>query len=301
MSKSIGLKCGLGGAGRQARGLGFASLLALLAGISLPGRADYIDNFAVGPESLIIEAGEATAGGIPLSGLDTNQVLWGSRNFYLQADQHDYCGCRPIDTGDFSLTVSGSLPGSCTVQVAESTVTGSSYSPWIYLSYPFNGSALDWSAFDRIVITFTSPPTADMNVQAWLNSDTEWWYASSTAAAGSNSLTFLFSNLLANDGTSCTGINVKGCSFGFSPPMSDYFVMGDIQVLPTPCLVAAACVGGMTMTWPTNAVGFVLEHTTNLAQSFVPVTNVPVVVGTNYSVALPCSCPAEFFCLTLNP
>jgi hypothetical protein len=208
----------------------------------------------------------------------------------------------PIETGDISVTVNGYAPGACAVQVAESVGEGeSAYAPFVYLNYPFNGSPADWSALNRIVITFNSPPTADMSVQAWVHSDTEWWYASSAAPAGTNSLTFLFSGLLANDGTACTGINVEGCSFSFSPPMSESFVIGDIQVLATPSLSTVQGEGGLTLTWPTNAVGFVLQHSTNMAQSFIPVTGNPVVVGTNYSVAVPCACAAEFFCLKLGP
>jgi len=38
-----------------------------------------------------------------------------------------------------------------------------------------------------------------------------------------------------------------------------------------------------------------------MGQSFSAVTNNPMVVGTNYSVTLPCACPAEFFCLKRSP
>jgi hypothetical protein len=279
-------------------------LLVLLAGMSLQGRAAYIDSFAAGPQSFFIGAGDASAGG-SASGLDTNQVLWGSRSFTIYADQNG-CGFRSLDEGSISVTVSGSAPGSCNVQVAESPLPGDNgYEPWVYLAYQSDGAAADWSGFDRIVITFTTPPTADMSIQTWAATDTNTWYAETTAEAGTNSVTFLFSNLLASGGV-FTGSDVVGCSFSFSPPMSEYFVIGDIQVTgtavpPLPCLNAVESGGGLTLIWPTNAAGFGLQHTTDMTRSFSAVTNSPVVAGTNYSVTLPCVCPAEFFCLKRDP
>jgi hypothetical protein len=286
------------------RKIGLAGLLVALAGISLQSRAAYIDSFAVGAQSFFIGAGDASAGG-SATGLDTNQVVWGSRSFTIYADQNG-SGFRPLDQGSISVTVSGSAPGSCNVQVAESVLQGESdYEPWIYLAYQSDGAAADWSAFDRIVITFTTPPTADMSIQTWAVSDITTWYAQTTAAAGTNSVTILFSNLLAS-GVLFTGSDVVACSFSFSPPMAESFVIGGIQVTrpaapPLPCLNAVMSRGGLALTWPTNAAGFALQHTTNLAQSFIAVINNPVVAGTNYSVTLPCACPAEFFCLKRNP
>jgi hypothetical protein len=124
-------------------------------------------------------------------------------------------------------------------------------------------------------------------------------------AAGTQSVTIPFSDLIPTN-TPFTGSNVLGCSFSFDPPIFESFVIEDIQVTgpsssPLPCLNATKCVGGLTLTWPTNAAGFILQHTTDMTQGFVTVTNDPVVDGTNYSVTLPCVCPAEFFCLKRNP
>src|ERR1039458_5697625 len=106
------------------------SLLALLAGMSLESRAAYIDSFAVGPQNFYIGPWDASAGG-SVSGLDTNQVVWGSRSFTIYADQNG-CGFRPLDEGSISVTVGGSAPGSFNVQVAEVvTPPESGYEPWI--------------------------------------------------------------------------------------------------------------------------------------------------------------------------
>jgi hypothetical protein len=279
------------------------ALLFTLAGLTLPSRGEYIDNFAVGPQSFQIGAGDASAGG-PATNLDPSQVAWGSRSFTIYADQQG-CGFRPLDLGSIAVTVNGSAPGSCSVQVAESVTEGENdYEPWIYLSYPGNGTAVDWSAFDRIVISFSSPPTADLSVQTWVTSETDsgssTWYAPSTAAAGGNLLTILFSDLTAS-GAAFTGSNVASCAFSFSPPMVDYFVIGAIQVITPPSLNAVMSGGDLTLTWPTNAAGFVLQHTTNMSQSFAAVTANPLVVGTNYSLTLPCGCASEFFRLQSGP
>ena len=94
----------------------------LLAGIALQSRAAYIDNFAVGPQSFFIGVGDASAGGAATD-LDTNQVVWGSRSFTIYADQNA-CGFRQLDQGSISVAVSGSAPGSCNVQLAESPLQG---------------------------------------------------------------------------------------------------------------------------------------------------------------------------------
>jgi hypothetical protein len=279
-------------------------LLVLLAGISLQSRAAYIDSFAVGPQSFYIGPGDASAGG-SVSGLDTNQVIWGARSFTIYADQYG-SGYRPLDEGSISVTVSGSAPGSCNAQVAEAAMPPESpYYPWIYLAYQSSSFAADWSAFDRIVITFTAPPTTDMSIQTEVTTDVTTWYAETSVAAGDYSETILFSDLNPTN-TVFTGSNVSYCSFSFNPPMQESFVIGDIQVTGTaapllPCLNAVSCEGGVTLAWPTNATGFVLQQTTNWALSFIAVTNSPVVVGTNYSVTLPCACPAEFFRLMHSP
>ena len=304
MSKSVWQT---GAAGKKVapetrRKIRLAGLLLLLAGISLPGRAAYIDSFAVGPESFFIGPGNASAFG-SVSGLDTNQVVWGSRSFTIYADQNG-SGFRPLDEGSISITVGGSAPGSFNVQVAEvATPPESMYEPWIYLAYHSGGLAADWSTFDRIVINFTVPPTADMRIQTGVYSGSGW-YAETSVPAGAHSATILFSDLIPTD-TPFTGSNVLDCSFSFNPPMQEYFVIGDIQVTgpaapPLPCLNAAKCESGLTLTWPTNAAWFVLQSKINMAQSFIAVTNDPVVVGTNYSVTLPCVCPMEFFCLKRN-
>ena len=290
-----------GYAGRIIRLVG---LPMLLAGISVPSRAAYIDSFAVGPQSFYIGPGEASAGG-SVSGLDTNQVAWGSRSFTIYADQKG-SGFRTLDEGSILVAVGGYAPGSLNVSVNEAVMESESpYDPWIYLAYQSGGPAADWSAFNQIVINFTTPPTADLRIQTDVTSDITTWYAETLVAAGAYSASIPFSDLNPTD-TAFTGSNVLYCSFSFNPPMQESFVIGDIQVTAAampllPCLNAVRCEAGVTLTWTTNATRLVLQHSTNMDQSFSAVTNNPMVVGTNYSVTLPCACPAEFFCLKRSP
>ena len=253
--------------------------LLLLAGLSLPAQTNFIDSFAVGPRSYYINAGDASAGG-SVSGLDTNQVVWGSRSFTIYADQFG-CGFRPLSGGNISVAVNGSAPGALNVAVAELASEGESdYAPWIYLSYQSSGAAADWSDCDRIVITFSTPPTAGMLLQVYVGSGNSW-YSGIDVPAGASTVTVPFSDLIPTD-TPFTGSNVLSCSFSFSPPMDESFAIGSIRVIkgPTgsslPCLNAARCKEGLQLTWPANAAGFVLQHTPDLAQDFVTVTNVPV-------------------------
>jgi len=275
-----------------------AVLFLLLAGFSLPAQTNFIDSFTVGPQSYYINAGDASAGD-SVSGLDTNQVLWGSRSFTIYADQLG-CGFRPLDGGNLSVGVSGSSPGALNVVVDELASQGDSdYSPWIYLSYQSSGAAADWSDCDRIVIDFSAPPTSDMLMQVYVGSGSSW-YAGIEVPAGASTVTVLFSGLIPTD-TPFTGSNVSLCSFSFSPPMHELFAISSIRVikgstgLALPCLNAERCAEGLRLTWPASAAGFALQHTPDLEQDFVAVTNQPVVDGTNCCVTLPCACPAEFF------
>jgi hypothetical protein len=283
-----------------------AGWLMLLAGIPLPGRAStYIDDFATGPQSFLLEPGD-TSTNASLSDLDTNQVVWGYRDIWVAVDQQ-FCGYRPLELGSISVAVSGSAPGSFSVQWDVALPEGETpYDPGLSLSYKSTSSPADWSAFDRIVFTFTTPPTIDMSIDTTAGYDIYTsWVATTPVAAGAHSATILFSDLTGSTGA-FTGGNIMFCWFSFNFPISESFVIGNIQVTgtatpPRPCLNAEMGTGGLTLTWPTNAAGFALHSTTNLAQSFSPVACQPVVAGTNYSVTRPCVCPSEFFCLKLTP
>ena len=236
-----------------------AVLPVLLAAISLPAQTNFIDSFAVGPQSYHIGPGDASAGG-SVSGLDTNQVVWGSRSFTIYADQKG-CGFRQLDGGDISVSVNASTPGTLNVAVAELASPGDSdYAPWIYLSYQSSGAAADWSDCDRMVITFSTPPTTDMLLQTYVTTDITTWYAGITVAAGTKSVVILFSDLVPTD-TPFTGSNVLSCSFSFSPPMDELFAISSILVIKgspgpsLPCLNAARCTEGLQLTWPTNRHG----------------------------------------------
>jgi hypothetical protein len=65
---------------------------------------------------------------------------------------------------------------------------------------------------------------------------------------------------------------------------------------PVPVLTIARGQGTVTLLWPTNAVGFNLEQTTNLAPtSWSLVNSLFVVVNTNNSVTLPDQSHQQFF------
>jgi len=279
----------------------FTVLFLWLAGISLPAQTAFIDSFAVGPQNFHIGPGDASASG-SVSGLDSNQVVWGSRNFTIYADQNG-CGFRSLDGGSISVSVNGDTPGSLTAVIDELASEGDSgYEPWIYLAYQSSGAAADWSGCDRIFITFSTPPTAGMRLQTYVGSGNSW-YAETMVPAGAPFVTILFSDLIPTD-TPFSGTNVLSCSFSFSPPMQELFAISSIQVIarpPSPLLNAACCPEGLQLTWPTNATGFALQHSMNLTEGFVTVTNKPVAAGTNFCVTLSCTGPAEFFRLASGP
>jgi hypothetical protein len=78
---------------------------------------------------------------------------------------------------------------------------------------------------------------------------------------------------------------------------------GNLQILATlipamPRLSATLQANSIVLSWPTNAVGFVLESTTNLGPVafWTPVTSTPDVTGSNYVVTIKTTAaPSKFF------
>ncbi len=62
--------------------------------------------------------------------------------------------------------------------------------------------------------------------------------------------------------------------------------------------IAAVASTSVQLTWPTNVVGYSLQRSPAVTGTYATVTNVPVVVGTNYSTTLPSTNVAGFFRLT---
>lgn len=78
------------------------------------------------------------------------------------------------------------------------------------------------------------------------------------------------------------------------------FVADNMNVVPAPVLPVlqiAWVTNHVQITWPTNATGFTLEGNTNLltTNTWVSVTNQPVVTGTQNSVVLPAETPNRFY------
>jgi uncharacterized repeat protein (TIGR03803 family) len=74
------------------------------------------------------------------------------------------------------------------------------------------------------------------------------------------------------------------------------FSLGSVSV-PAPKLVILASGANAVLTWLTNASGFTLRATTNIANSnsWVAITNAPTINGSNYSLTLPATNAARFF------
>lgn len=65
---------------------------------------------------------------------------------------------------------------------------------------------------------------------------------------------------------------------------------------PRPLLkIAAAANQTVQLAWPTNAAGFALQRSLAVTGTYVAVTNVPSVVGTNYLTTLPSTNATGFF------
>jgi len=68
-------------------------------------------------------------------------------------------------------------------------------------------------------------------------------------------------------------------------------------VLPLPSLNARPNGNELILSWPTNAVGFTLQSTPNLASpvAWIDSTNPPASIGTQFTVTNTTSGPAEFY------
>ena len=270
------------------RALSAAEIAYLYAG---PVGATFIDSFAVGPQIQTLGPGDAywseTA-----NGLDPAQVIGGSRQLVIQADGD--AAFRTLEAGMISVAINGSVPGSLSIQAAiPDPAPASSYEPVIIQAY--DGFSEDWSAFDRIVIRFSTPPDTDVQLQTSINSAGNGSWADTTVPGGSQSVTILFSDL--NGAFTPTDVNTL--DFQWTLPRESSLVLRDIQVMgasvPELPRLNISPGGGVTLNWPTNAAGFFLESSTSLAAPFTPVTNAPLVVGTNCTVTLPTAEPMEFF------
>jgi hypothetical protein len=92
----------------------------------------------------------------------------------------------------------------------------------------------------------------------------------------------------------------------FSPPPADPGLVQQLLWLgptfsyqvgsPPPILTIALTNSNLVLlSWPTNAVGFLLQSSRAASGNYADVTNVPTVVGTNYLTTLPRTNAASFF------
>ena len=255
--------------------------------------AAFIDSFAVGPQSHALGPG-GSSWGETVSELDPAQALGGGRRLTLLADAD--AAFRALEGGSFSAVLSGSIPGSLDIQAAVVTPPEAlSYEPAVMLDY--DSQPADWSACDRIVVRFSTPPTEDVSVQTSLNSGGDAFWSNTAVPAGSQSATILFSELSGSAPVTLT--SVTSLRLQWNLPAVVLLALRDIQVmgasapeLPRLTLWVGA---GATLSWPTNAAGFFLESSTNGLSSFTTVTNELGITGTNYVVTLPGTQAAEFF------
>jgi hypothetical protein len=69
----------------------------------------------------------------------------------------------------------------------------------------------------------------------------------------------------------------------------------DIFIPQAVLQIASAGPGSVELSWPTNAVGFSLQRSLVVTGPYTAVTNVPSVVGTNYTTTLPSAAATGFF------
>jgi hypothetical protein len=196
-------------------------LLAVLICLTSTTRAAFIDSFAVGPQSLALGPGDSLASD-SVTGLDSAQVLGGTRSLVILADADS--AFRGLAEGSVSAVISGSTPGSLNIQAAIPYIEqSSSYEPAVRLDY--GDIAADWSAFDRIVIRFSTPPNSNVVVQVSVGSSGNGSSVDASVSAGSPAVTILF-----NDLSGLTPADIDYLSFQWNLTREVSLTLGDIQV-----------------------------------------------------------------------
>lgn len=212
-------------------------LLTVLLGSLASTHAAYIDSFAVGPQSGLLGPGDAYWGET-MSDLDLAQVLGGGRRLTLLADED--APFRALEDGTFSATLSGATPGSLNIEAAVVTPPeASSYEPAFLLDY--DCLPTDWSAFDRIFIRFSSPPSENVSLETDLNSDGTAFWGEKAVPAGSQSITILFSELSGSGPVTVAG--VTSLRLKWILPAAAMLQLRDIQVTGPPTAELSADLG----------------------------------------------------------
>jgi hypothetical protein len=74
------------------------------------------------------------------------------------------------------------------------------------------------------------------------------------------------------------------------------YQIDNIVLQPVPSVAAALVGSNAALSWPTNALGFNVEYSTNMAAgTWTAVTNAPTIRGTNYTVSLTAQAGSRFF------
>jgi len=127
------------------------------------------------------------------------------------------------------------------------------------------------------------------------------WNAGTLSAYSNVTLTIVAQATAANGATNLDTVNV-GSSI-FDPLKFNNFSSFKIVVNPAPSLSIASGSHNFTITWPATATNFVLQGATNLPPPGVwtTVTNVPAIVGGQYTITLPTNGYRFFILKTLLP
>ena len=65
------------------------------------------------------------------------------------------------------------------------------------------------------------------------------------------------------------------------------YLVDNVVIQPVPSVVTSIVGADYSLSWPTNALGFSIQSSTNLITgSWLDMTNTPVIVGSNYSIIL---------------
>ena len=270
--------------------------LVVLAASANTVHAAWIDSFATGPQTVQLVGGTYPSDRITstLDGMDTAQVFSGTRSVQLVADLE--AGFRGlVNTDSISAVINGTTPGAVTCVMNIANEEGAMpYHPGVVFNY-WSDTPVDWSAFDRLIVDVTTPPSQTMTLSVNLNWSTSGDEVQVTVNPGATQVEVPLS---AFNGV--VAAEIQGVSFEFMTAETDTFALGGFRLaggVSRPQLdIALTRTNHVILSWPVSAAGFVAQQspTVNPA-SWIDIALPCQTNATHISVAVPIVAEKGFY------
>lgn len=245
--------------------------VAVLLGLAVfvnQSRAVWIDDFTVGAQNLTLVGGTYPSDHISAwtDGLDAAHVFSGARSVGLYADLQGPFRSL-VNADNLSAVINGATPGTlaCVVNVTNE-VGGGAYHPGLRLNY-WSNVALDWSAYDRLVIAIASPASHAMTVSVNMNWSSSGGSTELAINPGDSEIEVPFSAFAGLVAAEMQGVSLE---FRVGAEL-EAFTLGGIRLVSGGALPRLDMVlnptNSVILSWPASAAGFVAQQSATLIPS----------------------------------